>query len=1291
MDDVYPPGPPAVPQDLTRPTVAYRRHAWIALGGLVAFVLLYFALSGWLARNAWRNLYGVFTGSAEGELPLALGAGVASLVLALFLVKGLFAIRRGELPKSIEVTEADQPRLFAFLRRLADETGAPHPHRVFLSAGVNACVFYDLSLLNLVLPTRKNLDVGLGLVNVLTMSELKAVLAHEFGHFAQRSMYVGRWVYIARQVVGHLVATRDWFDRALQFLSGIDLRVAWIGWLLRLFTWSVRSLLDTAFSLTLLAERALSREMEFQADIVAVSVTGSDALVHALHRLEAADTAFDEALNVTLKLANRGRRPGDLYALQTAVTDELRRILGDADFGRVPPLPSTEREAHRIFEEALAVPPRMWSTHPGNRQREDNAKSRYTPAPLDDRSAWCLFTDAVATRREATTMVVSQLETERELEVASDEEARDALGEYFKSVSLEERYRGCYLGRSPAIGCRRPDDMYDEFPESGGLREALARLYPPSLAELLETVRKLEQEHASLEALRDGILSAPGGVIRHRGQSLKRRQLPRAIAEVDAERRRARAEIWRHDRQVRTAHLAAAEQLGDGWPEYLRGLGRVLHYVTHTVADLGDARGALANVFAIVIADGAVSKAERTRLVAAATDLFLVLQRIHEQKGQLRLPELATAALEVPSWGEALEDLGLALPSPENIGDWLQVVDSWADAYLGSLAVARGRTLEALLQAEDRVAEAFLAGEGLGPAPTAPVAPESYATQVPGEERERQRQLGLWDRFMTADGFFPAALRLAVAVVILGSVLGFGARVGSAHVIVYNGLDAPVQVTIGERVVELWSDQHADVPLDARRSIPVVARAASGTVIESFTASADEGMGTYVYNVAAASPLVHWTASYGSAAERPPRALGAVRWQKIRADYYFADPPENLSTRSGGTTRSVLTGFAGKPPDVQLTALPDGAPSESLVAVHARWATLDSPWASQWLGLAQDLPEFSSLLEERLSEQPLSVALLRLELDAAGETRRETVCSRHRQVLAAHPNSADLQYVVTRCEPDEAQRDGAFITGFQDHPDNGWFAYAAGASQASRGQYVEALAALQVARRHRPARQADAALLFARLARLEPEGADTPPWQELRSQSRQLDVLLSLERGDGVEGPALAYHHLGAGRLDAALHAVATSPLEPRVLRLVAASDGADAATVARAFELPPDAGIDPVTVWAALGLAAREHRDLDAWLARAREIAGPYAAALLEPLRATAAPGAPVAAAATSPPDGAPSAAAVESLPMLLPVELQAQYCVLGLVRKDPRTPAVCRSLVRGVLFANERPYFRE
>lgn len=289
MNDIYQASPAEVPPHLTKPGSRYKRHAWMAVFGLVLFAVVYCLLTAWFGWTAYRLLAGAF--EPGGNIFLGLATGLPAAFLAVFMVKAIFFVQKGQESGDIELTEEDEPRLFSFLYKLADEAGAPRPNRVFVSPRVNAAVFYDLSVLNFIFPSRKNLEIGLGLVNVLNLTELKAVLAHEFGHFAQRSMAIGSWVYIAHQIAAHIIARRDMLDKFVQGLSRFDLRIAWVGWLLGLVIWSIRSLLDTVFSLVVIAQRALSREMEFQADLVAVSLTGSDALVHALHKLHAADEA----------------------------------------------------------------------------------------------------------------------------------------------------------------------------------------------------------------------------------------------------------------------------------------------------------------------------------------------------------------------------------------------------------------------------------------------------------------------------------------------------------------------------------------------------------------------------------------------------------------------------------------------------------------------------------------------------------------------------------------------------------------------------------------------------------------------------------------------------------------------------------------------------------------------------------------------------------------------------------------------------------------------------------------
>lgn len=395
--DLYPNSPTGITPELTAASTRYKRHVALACLGVLVFVGVYLGLTGYFGWIAYRLLGDALMHG--GNVVLASVVSLPALFFFGFLVRGLFVIARNRNDGLVEIAPGDQPKLFAFLHRLADETGAPRPTKVFLSADVNAAVFYNVSFWNLFFPAKKNLELGLALINVLSLDELKAVVAHEYGHFAQRSLAVGNWVYVAHQITGQIVGARSGFDTVLMWISSIDIRIAWIGWIMRLFVWAIRAVLDTAFRIVLLAKRALGREMEFQADRVAVSVSGSDSLIHALHRLHAAQDAWQEALHFANDERAMGRPVVDLFALQSAAVEHLRRILDEPDFGVTPKRPERPDADHRVFSTSLAMPPRMWMTHPPDREREDHAKALYLPSTLDARPAWALFDDVPGLRK----------------------------------------------------------------------------------------------------------------------------------------------------------------------------------------------------------------------------------------------------------------------------------------------------------------------------------------------------------------------------------------------------------------------------------------------------------------------------------------------------------------------------------------------------------------------------------------------------------------------------------------------------------------------------------------------------------------------------------------------------------------------------------------------------------------------------------------------------------------------------------------------------------------------------
>jgi Zn-dependent protease with chaperone function len=948
MSALYPAGPASVPADLTRPSPQYTRQAWLAVAALVLFMAAYLGLALWFVQVAVRAFLSLSEGSGDRLLPL-LFAGTSCSLLALFMLKGLFFVRRGGDSADVEVTAAEQPELFEFLYRLADDAGAPRPHRVFLSPRVNAAVFYDISLLNLLLPSRKNLEIGLPLVNVLSLSELKAVLAHEFGHFAQRSMAVGSWVYISQQVASALIARRDWLDKLLSGISRIDLRVAWIGWLLRLVVWSIRSLLDSLLRVVVLAQRALSRQMEFQADLVAVSLTGSDELVHALHKLQAADEAWDRSWRFLHRQAERGQLPADVFAVHGLIRAKLAEIRGDQYWGRIPPAAGEEPAQRRLFKQGFAQPPQMWSTHPASFDREQNAKRRYLHAPHDARSAWLLFAGREGLQAAMRERIAGERPIERLLDTAA---TIDAVKAEFASPVFDPRYRGSYLGRELARHARNSAELIGAI--CGSPEVELAALYPDSLRQQVQRVEELEEELGSLRALREGVFKATGGRLVHRGREIGRRALPAAIREVEDELGSARESLRAHDRQCRAAHLAAAERLGGGWAEHLRGLIDLLHYAEHARADLADAHGLLGNVVAVVTADGKVSGGELKRLVKTCNQLHAVLQRVYTEAPGVRPDPAVLAKLGVESWEGGLEPLRLPAADRNNINDWMQVVDGWVHGALGALNALVSCSLEQLLASEAEVAAQLRGQAERRAAPGTSQVQTQYGLLLEGSERARQRRLGWWDRFQTADGLFADVIRSAVALAIVGGVVWAGAtldfqRLATLNLV--NGLGTAVQVQIGKTQVALAAGAMREIELPLDETAEVVALAADGREIERFAPPALRPGERFIYNVAGATPLARVTASYGNADEVAPVVLGAPRWLQHSADFYFREPPDTVRLkRAKGATRSALLALAEQPPSVQLGVLNDPAERARLIELHRTWDTPEQ--AQAWAALA---------------------------------------------------------------------------------------------------------------------------------------------------------------------------------------------------------------------------------------------------------------------------------------------------------------------------------------------------
>lgn len=120
----------------------------------------------------------------------SLGVGTAAVVRGVVLASGSHPV----LPGSRAVSREQAPGLWATVRDVADRFGTDPPVEVRLTAEPNAAVGEDARMLGLRRGTRR-LYVGMPLLIGLSPEELRAVLCHEFGHYARGHTRLGAITY----------------------------------------------------------------------------------------------------------------------------------------------------------------------------------------------------------------------------------------------------------------------------------------------------------------------------------------------------------------------------------------------------------------------------------------------------------------------------------------------------------------------------------------------------------------------------------------------------------------------------------------------------------------------------------------------------------------------------------------------------------------------------------------------------------------------------------------------------------------------------------------------------------------------------------------------------------------------------------------------------------------------------------------------------------------------------------------------------------------------------------------
>ncbi|RYF93209.1 MAG: hypothetical protein EOO02_24420, partial [Chitinophagaceae bacterium] len=307
----------------------------------------------------------------------------------------------------IEITETEQPELFAFIRQLSTDTQTAFPKKIFLSPDVNAAVFYNSSFWSMFLPVKKNLLIGMGLVNVLTVSELKAVIAHEFGHFSQKSMKLGSFVYNVNKVIFNMLYHNDSYTATLGAWANIHYMFALFAGITVKIVQGIQWVLGRMYGVINVQNFGLSREMEFHADAVAASTSGSASLVSALQRLDLANSSYHSVL------ARYDEWLGQKMVGQNLYDDQNTMMLHFAEKYKLEIRDGIVQVNDSFL--STTTPGRInykdqWASHPATSDRTARLIGLNINAEQNNTSAWVLFRDKENLQRTFTGKIYTGVE-----------------------------------------------------------------------------------------------------------------------------------------------------------------------------------------------------------------------------------------------------------------------------------------------------------------------------------------------------------------------------------------------------------------------------------------------------------------------------------------------------------------------------------------------------------------------------------------------------------------------------------------------------------------------------------------------------------------------------------------------------------------------------------------------------------------------------------------------------------------------------------------------------------------
>lgn len=323
----------------------------------------------------------VFAMLAVGHIPLQLLFIVVVLTgtTVFSMVRSLFAMRRDAAPgETLDL--GTQPRFRDLLDRVAARIGTRAVDNVYLTPGTDIAVMERGGMLRQLRGRAERcLILGVGVLEGMTVGQLKAILGHEYGHFSNRDTAGGGLALAVRRSI-YTMATRlahggaaGWFNPAWWFVRGYH-------------------------ALFLRISQGASRLQEVLADRWAVFAYGSRPLAEGLTHVITTSVRFEAHANAAVNEALRSQAPLlNLYCFKTTPNTE------------------TDAEIGKEIESSMKREPSAYDSHPAPSLRLAWMEALNAPGAgaeaEDSEPAWNLFLHREALEQQMTERVRTSIET----------------------------------------------------------------------------------------------------------------------------------------------------------------------------------------------------------------------------------------------------------------------------------------------------------------------------------------------------------------------------------------------------------------------------------------------------------------------------------------------------------------------------------------------------------------------------------------------------------------------------------------------------------------------------------------------------------------------------------------------------------------------------------------------------------------------------------------------------------------------------------------------------------------